>query len=220
VPRVEQGARDDPDGVREVHDPRVRRGERPHALGDLEDDGHRAHRLREPACACRLLADAAARERDRLVAQPRRLAADPELQEDERGVRDRRVEVVGDGQRAAKALALKHAGRHLPDHGTSLAVDVVQDELVDGNAVALPRETRDELRRVRRAAPDHGELHPFTPVSVTPSTNAFWARKKTSTTGSITSKVAAIVRFHCTWWRFRNCDNPIDVTQLSGFSLV
>ena len=73
--------------------------------------------------------------------------------------------------------------------------------------------------RVRRPAADHGELHPFTPVSVTPSTNAFWARKKTTITGSITSTVAAIVRFHCTWCSERNCERPIEVTQFAGFSL-
>ena len=59
---------------------------------------------------------------------------------------------------------------------------------------------------------------PFTPVSVTPSTNAFWARKNTMTTGSMITSVAAIVRFHCTWWRLRNCESPIEATQWSGFS--
>ena len=219
VPLVEQRARHDPDGVREVDDPGVRRGEGANALGDLQHDRHGAHCLREPARAGRLLADAPARERDRLVAQPGRLAADAELEEDERGVRDGCVEVVGDGQRPAEALPLEHASRHLPDDRASLGVDVVEDELVDGNAVALPREPGHELRRVRRAAADHRQLHPFTPVSVTPSTNAFWARKNTTTTGSITSTVAAIVRFHCTWWSERNCERPIEVTQLAGFSL-
>src|SRR5581483_8003453 len=61
---------------------------------------------------------------------------------------------------------------------------------------------------------------PFTPVSVTPSTNAFCARKKTTITGAITSSVAAIVRFHCTWWSDRNSDSPIDSTQLFGVSPV
>ena len=198
VSRVEQRAGDDPDGVREVDDPRVRRCERAHALGDLEHDGHGPHRLREPSGARRLLADAAARERDRLVAQARRLAADAELQQDERRARHRGVEVVGHGQEACVALPLEHARGHLADDRAPLGVDVVEDELVDRHPVALAREPGDELRGVRRAAADHRELHPFTPVSVTPSTNAFWARKKTTITGSITSTVAAIVRFHCT----------------------
>lgn len=42
-------------------------------------------------------------------------------------------------------------------------------------------------------------VHPFTPVSVMPSTKTFWARKKMTITGSMTSRVAAMVRFHCTW---------------------
>ena len=90
VPGVEERTGDDPDWVREVDDPGVRCGEGADALGDLEHDRHRAHRLGEAARAGRLLADAAAGERDRLVAQPRRLAADAELEEDEGGVRRRR----------------------------------------------------------------------------------------------------------------------------------
>ena len=41
----------------------------------------------------------------------------------------------------------------------------------------------------------------------------------TTITGSITRTVAAIVRFHCTWWSERNCERPIEVTQFVGFSL-
>ena len=81
-------------------------------------------------------------------------------------------------------------------------------------------EPRDELGRVRRAGTDDGDLHPFTPVSVTPSTNALCARKKMTMTGTITSSVAAIVRFHCTWCSERNCESPIDSTQWCGASPV
>ena len=220
VARVEQRACDDPDGVREVDDPRIRLRERADPVGDLEHDGNGAHRLREPPGAGRFLADAPAGERDGLVPEPRRLPADPELEQDERRTLDRGVQVGGDGERAGKSLTLEHPRGHLPDDRAALGIDIVEDELVDRDASSLAREPGHELGRVRRPTADHGELHPLTPVSVTPSTNAFWARKKTRTTGSITSSVAAIVRFHCTWWRFRNCDNPIDVTQLSGFSLV
>ena len=90
VAGVEQRAGDDPDRVREVDDPRVRRGALAHALGDLEHDGHRAHRLGEAAGAGRLLADAAARERHRLVREARRLAADADLDEHEVGAVDAR----------------------------------------------------------------------------------------------------------------------------------
>ena len=94
-----------------------------------------------------------------------------------------------------------------------------------GGRARRPARVRARARAPRRAPActstpaDDRKLHPFTPVSVTPSTNAFCARKKTTTTGSMTSTVAAIVRFHCTWWSERNCERPIEVTQFAGFSL-
>ena len=115
---------------------------------------------------------------------------------------------------AAVALPLEHAPREAADDLAPLGVDVVQHELRD----VEPRQPGDELGRVRRAAADDGDLHPFTPVSVTPSTNARCARKKRMITGAITSSVAAIVRFHCTWCSERNWARPIDSTQLCGFS--
>ena len=176
----------------------------------LEHDGHGAHRLREPAGAGRLLADAAARERDRLVAEPRRLAADADLDEHEVGAVDRAVEVARELERAAEAARVEHPPRERADDLEPLGVDVVQRQLADRRA---PRAGH-ELRRVRRPGADDRDLHPFTPVSVTPSTNAFWARKKRTITGAITSSVAAIVRFHCTWCSERNCERPSDTTQL------
>ncbi len=134
------------------------------------------------------------------------------------GPLDRSVEVVRDGERAAEALPLEHPRCHLTDDPAPLGVDVVEDELLDGDPGSLERQPGDELGRVGRPTTDHGELHPFTPVSVTPSTNAFCARKKTTTTGSMISSVAAIVRFHCTWCRLRNWASPIEATQWSGFS--
>src|SRR3954464_12700063 len=91
------------------------------------------------------------------------------------------------------------------------AIDGVQGERVDVEA-------GDELRRVGRAPADDGDLHPFTPVSVTPSTKAFCATKKSRITGALTSSVAAIVRFHCTWCSDRNSESPICSTQWLGFS--
>ena len=113
---VEQRARDDPDRVGEVDDPRVGPGQLAHALGDLEHDRHGAHRLREPARAGRLLADAAARQRSGLVAQPGSLAADADLDEDEVGALDRlrrarrRVE-----SSPRNPLALEHPRRQAAD---------------------------------------------------------------------------------------------------------
>ena len=190
VAGVEQRSRDDPDRVGEVDDPRVRR----RALGDLEHDGDGAHRLGEAPCARRLLTDAAAAKRHRLVAEPRRLAADTDLDEDEGGAVESAVEVRRPHEGAAVFLAREHALRQAADDLEPLRVDVVERELVHRQL----RQVRDELGRVGRAGADDGELHPFTPVSVTPSTNARCARKKRTITGAITSSVAAMVRFHCT----------------------
>jgi len=86
VPVIEQSPRDDSDRVREVDDPRIRR--RAHALGDLEHDRDGAQRLREPAGSRRFLADAAARQRERLVGESSLLAADPDLDQHEVRIRD------------------------------------------------------------------------------------------------------------------------------------
>ena len=157
-------------------------------------------------------------ERDRLVGEAGRLAADPDLDEHEVGAVDGAVELAGDGELPLEPLPVEHPGRHAADDLATLGVDVVQDELGDVDAVAFAREPGDELGRVGRSAADDCDLHPFTPVSVIPSTNAFWATKNNTITGSMTSSVAAIVRFHCTWWRPRNWASPIEATQLSGFS--
>ena len=204
VPGIEQRARDDPDRVREVDDPGVRRRELAHPLRDRQHDGHGPECLGEPAGAGRLLADAAAGERDGLVREARLLAADANLDQDEVGAVERAIEVAGHLQLAGIALALQHPRGEAADHVAPLLVDVVQDELAHVDLVALPREPRHELRRVRRAAADDRDLHPLTPVRVTPSTNARCARKKRTSTGSITRIVAAITRFHCTWCSERN----------------
>ncbi len=132
------------------------------------------------------------------------------------GAVERAVEVLGEHEPALVVLAREHAPREPADDVEPLAVDVVQRELVHRQ----PRQVRDELGRVRRAGADDGELHPFTPVSVTPSTKARCARKKSTITGAITSSVAAIVRFHCTWWSERNSERPIESTQWCALSPV
>ena len=90
---VEERTRDDPDRVREVDDPGV--GQAADPFRDLEHDRHRAQRLREAAGAGRLLADAAARERQRLVGEPGLLSADADLHQHVVRVLDGPVEVVG-----------------------------------------------------------------------------------------------------------------------------
>ena len=135
----------------------------------------------------------------RLVREPRRLAADSDLDEHEVRAVERALEVVRHDEIAVEALAGEHPGRHATDDVASLGVDIVERQLGHVDPLAFERQARDELGCVRRASTDDGDLHPFTPVSVMPSTNAFWATKKRAITGNIMSTVAAIVRFHCTW---------------------
>ena len=91
---------------------------------------------------------------------------------------ERAVEVAGDDQRAGEALPLEHPRRQPADDLAPLRVDVVQHELAHVDPVALAREPGHELGRIRRPGADDRDLHPFTPVRVTPSTNALCARKK------------------------------------------
>ena len=109
VAGVEQAADDDADRVREVDDPGVGRCELACALRDLEHDRDGSQRLAEPAGAGRLLADAAAGERDRLVREPRRLPADAQLDQHERRAVEGGIEVVGDRELAVVVRRGQHA---------------------------------------------------------------------------------------------------------------
>src|SRR5205085_2243382 len=154
-------------------------------------------------------------EPDRDVAEP-----DGAVARVEQGARDDpdRVREVDDPRAGRRPV--EHPSREPSDDVEPLRVDVVERELPHPEPLPLAREARHELRRVRRAGADDTDLHPFTPVSVTPSTNARCARKKSTITGAITSSVAAIVRFHCTWCSERNSERPIDSTQWWGLSVV
>ncbi len=220
---LQQCARHDADRVGEVDDPRVVGGALAHRLGDVEDDGHRAQRLGEPAGAGGLLPDAVAHQRERLVAGARPLPADAQLQQHCRRAVDRGVAVAREREARRRPALVQDALREAADDVEPLGVGVEQHQLLDGQHVAEPCQAVDQLGRVRRSASDDGELHaahPFTPVRVIPSTNTFWARKNTTSTGIIARMVAAIVRFHCTWYRLRNDASPSEIVQLSGFSLV
>jgi hypothetical protein len=195
VPCVQKRARDDPDRVREVEDPCVGSSLLANALGDLEHDRNRPKRLRQASCAGRLLSDAAAGKWHRFVAEPRFLPANADLDDHEVGSFQSGVEVAGYEQLTAEPLPLEHPSRHAAEDVQPFGVDVVQGEPLD----IEPVEPRHELRGVGRAGPDDREPHPFTPVSVTPSTKARCARKNRTITGAMKSSVAAIVRFHCTW---------------------
>ena len=131
---VEQCARDDADRIREVDDPRICRGTRGHALGELEHHRHGPHRLGEAAGARRLLADAPAAQRHRLVAEPRLLPADADLDEHECRALEGGVEIRRAKNTAREARALQHPSREPAHDLEPIDVDVVQGKVVDAEA--------------------------------------------------------------------------------------
>jgi hypothetical protein len=219
VAGVEQGTGDDPDRVGEVHDPRSRGGAGCHQLGQLEHDRDGAQRLGEAAGAGGLLADAAELEREGLVHHPGPLAADAQLDQDEVGALGGRGQVGGQLQAPWPALAGQDPAGQAADHCQPPGVDVVQHQLVHGQG-GLAAEPVGQLGGVGATGADDGDLHPFTPVSVTPSMKARWANRNSATTGSMNSSVAAMVRFHCTAYWDLNCDRPTARVHAFGFSTV
>ena len=222
VPGVEQGAGDDPDRVGEVDDPGARRRPAGGALRDVQHHRHRAQRLGEAAGAGGLLADAAALQRKRLVADPGRLAADAQLDQHDVGTVEAIVHIGRPAHPARMAVMREQSGAEPTDRLQPLGGGVDEHQLVDGEQAAQPGEAVRELRRVRRPAADHCDLetHPLTPVSVTPWTNAFCAKKKTITMGTMVSNVAAEIRCHSTWCSDLNDARPSESVHASSFSLV
>ena len=219
--RVEQRARDDADRVREVDDPCIRRRAR-------SRPGRRSRARRAPFAspwrtpgAGRLLTDAPAGERDRLVAEPRRLARRPgagAARSRPRRRRGSRSPVTV--ERAGKALSLEHPRGHLP-HDRRVAPDRCRGGRARDGMRLRSRERPDTSSGVYVDPPPiTASFIPSLPSASRPRRTPSGRGRRRGRPGSITSSVAAIVRFHCTWWRFRNCDNPIDATQLSGFSPV
>ena len=87
--------------------------------------------------------------------QSRLLAADADLDQDEVGVRRRRVELAGHVEPPVEPLAREHPPRHAADDLAALGIDVLQHELVDVEA----RQAGHELGRVGRSAADDRDLH-------------------------------------------------------------
>ena len=207
MPFLEQSARDDADRVGEVDDPGVRVAS-PHPIGDVENDRHRAQRLREATGSGGLLTNTAALQRPGLVALSCLLAADPQLEEHGIGVSHAGIEVGGQGQSGRVSLAGQDPAGQPADDLEAFGGRVDQHELLDREQVSQPREPVDQLRGVGGRAAHDRQPHPFTPVRVTPSMNAFCAKKNTMITGAITSKVAAIVRFQLVWCALLNVSSP------------
>ncbi len=145
---VQQRPRDDPDRVGEIDDPGPVGGDLPSAPRDLEHNRDGSHRLRQSAGAGRLLSDAAAERGGLLVMQAGGLAADADLEQDRVSTVERAVQAAGQLERAVVPLPLQHPLRHRADDVKPVGVDVVQDELVYRDPLALAHQPRDELRRI------------------------------------------------------------------------
>ncbi len=148
VAGVEQGPGHDADRVGEVDDPgawcRLAGG----ALSDIQHHGHRAQRLGEPPGARGLLADAAAFQRERLVADPGRLPADAQLDEYDIGTVQPAVHIGRPTHTARMAVVREQSGAELTDRLQPLGGGIDEHQLVHGNEVAETGEAVREFRRV------------------------------------------------------------------------
>ena len=182
IAAIDQRLGHDPDRVGEVDDPGVRRAALRRDLGQVEDDRYGPHRLGQAPGTGRLLADRAEADRNRLVQEPRRLPADAELDQHEAGAVDGGLDVTGQRQAPPEPEAGEHATGHAADHGAALFIDVVEDELLDGQPVMALRQTLDQLRGVGAPAADDRDLdpHQFPRRDLTPIAynvmSSYWSR--------------------------------------------
>ena len=116
------------------------------------------------------------------------------------------LELVGAVNMASNLAALERLGR-------IVVIGVGAGASAEVDLLTLAHKPGDELRCIGRAGADHGQFHPFTPVSVIPSTNAFWAKKNRMITGAMNTNVPAITRFQSTEWVLRKVESPTDRVQ-------
>ena len=221
MPGVQQRPRHDPHRIGEVDDPGLRR-DAPHPLGDVQHHRHRPQRLGQTPRPGRLLPHAPALQRKRLVAVPGPLPADPQLDQHRVGPLDRRLQAGARRHPAGMPQPAEDPRRQPADQLQALrgGRQVDQRQLLQRQPVVQPRETVGELGRVGGRAAHDDDLQPLTPVMVTPSMKARWARKNTTTTGAIAISVAAMVRFHSTACDDLNPASPTASVQCAGFSPV
>ena len=94
------------------------------------------------------------------VDKTRGLAADPELDDDEAGAFERPLSVLCHDEPARPFVLLEDPASESTDDFEPLIVDVVQDELVEGQAVTSRMEAFDQLWGVGAAAADDRDLYP------------------------------------------------------------
>ena len=155
---VDQCLGHDPDRVREVDDPVPGCSPAVHGLGELQDHGHGADCLCQPAGTGRLLADRAEAGRDGLVAQARGLAADAELHEHEIGAVQRGIAIGRPDEASGPAGLREHPLGQATDDRKALGIDIEQDELVDGHAVGAADHALHQFGRVGAPATDDRHL--------------------------------------------------------------
>ena len=130
------------------------------------------------------------------------LTTNAQLEQHSRSTVDRSIAVGCERQARRGAALIQDALRETTHDVESLGVRIQKHQLGNIELISEPGKAVNQLWCVRRSAADDSQFHvahPFTPVSVMPSTKTFCARKKTMSTGSMARIVAAIVRFHCTW---------------------
>ena len=133
---VDQRLRHQPGGIGEVEEPRPGRAQARGLLGDLEHDRHRPQRLGEPSRTGRLLAEAAEAGWDRLVQEAGGEPAHPKLDEDERRRPPIACFAIGrQRERAGKRELAEDPLGQPADHLEAVGIDVVEDELVDRQAL-------------------------------------------------------------------------------------
>jgi hypothetical protein len=161
---VQQRLGHDADRVGEVDHPGARCRGSPRQVGQLEDHRDCAQCLGESAGSRRLLPDGPEAQGERLVHQPRRLPADAELDEHEIGSINGRLAVRGLQQLAAPSGAPQHSLCQAADHREALGIDVMQRQLVDGEAFGAPRQSIDQLRGIGAPGTDHNDLETHRPA--------------------------------------------------------
>ena len=151
-------------------------------IGDLEHDRNSPECLHEAPRAGGLLPDAVKRQWERLVLESGCLAADPELKKHRVSLVDGDAPVGGCTETTAPSGRVRHPAGEAADHLQSFGIDVMHDHLVHLQ-LSASNQPLDELGGVGGAGSDDGNLHPLTPVSVTPSIKTLCAKKKIMMTG-------------------------------------
>ena len=156
---IEQRLHDDAHRIGEIDHPGVLRATARRFLGELENHRDGAERFGEtPRTGC-LLTDASELERQSLIHQSGSLAADAQLDDHKVRAIEGSVAISSQDQVPGPLSLCENAPGEPTYDFEAFGVDVVQDQLIDGQALATSQKSLDELRRVGAAAADDRYLH-------------------------------------------------------------